>query len=791
VLSTALLAVLLLPVTSSPICGQSLTTLFATDNNFAGNTFDVVASNPVTLTGFAINLSNPGSTSQIDIYYRIGTAVGNESSPSGWILLGSDSSVVSNGVNVPTPVNIGGLALVVGQVYGFYVDVASYPSANLQYTNGGPTVYSNADLSLTTNNGKGNPAFSGGNFFPRQWNGTIFYQICDADGVIDAGEECDDGGISPGDGCDATCRIEPCWSCTGGPSTCTHLAGGAPCADDGSECTADVCDGAGSCDHPALSSGTPCSDDGSLCTGDVCDGAGTCTHPSAVDCSLVSQCHEPGTCEPSTGACTYCPVGYTVGGGGCQKTYPIDVSLLDNLPTDCGGDRYNGCSGAFGFHWTDTGDGSVGPVLGADLRIEAGVSCTGAARSVLLNGNPVGSYSPGGTCACPTANAPRLLNGIDVSSYVKGGANAVLTDNPGNCEGLSDDGSGSYAVVTVTYQPPTAPVLPDGSSCTDFLYCNGIDTCSSGNCDQHAGDPCIGGGECNATCNEAADNCFDLPPTPCTSDSNPCTVDQCDGAGACGHPAGNAGAECRPDGGQCDVAEQCDGSSPTCPTDGFESSGIGCNDGSICTQTDQCNGSGTCVGSNPQDCNDGSICTADSCDPVNGCEHDPQLATGCAAADSSLLILQQNGGSGDKQLFKWGKGDALTQTQLGDPTGTTEYAICIFNGPTNDVLESFTVPAADGKWSALGTSGYKYKDSNGTNGGLTKLLLKGSTTPGKSKVLLKGKGGNLPDPGLANLPLPVTAQVINPDTGVCVEAVFDTGDVKKNTNTLFKAKAQQ
>jgi hypothetical protein len=54
--------------------------------------------------------------------------------------------------------------------------------------------------------------------------------------------------------------------------------------------------------------------------------------------------------------------------------------------------------------------------------------------------------------------------------------------------------------------------------------------------------------------------------------------------------------------------------------------------------------------------------------------------------------------------------------------------------------------------------------------------------------LVKGKGGNLPDPTLDSMPLPVTAQVINPDTGVCVEAVFDTPNVKKNSSTLFKAK---
>ena len=45
----------------------------------------------------------------------------------------------------------------------------------IRYTNGGPTTFSNADLSITTFHGKGDPAFTGGTFFPRQWNGTIHY----------------------------------------------------------------------------------------------------------------------------------------------------------------------------------------------------------------------------------------------------------------------------------------------------------------------------------------------------------------------------------------------------------------------------------------------------------------------------------------------------------------------------------------------------------------------------------------------------------------------------------------
>ena len=46
-----------------------------------------------------------------------------------------------------------------------------------------------------------------------------------------------------------------------------------------------------------------------------------------------------------------------------------------------------------------------------------------------------------------------------------------------------------------------------------------------------------------------------------------------------------------------------------------------CNDGNACTLTDACDGTGKCVGANPQKCTDGNPCTDDSCVPKSGCAH--------------------------------------------------------------------------------------------------------------------------------------------------------------------------
>ena len=62
---------------------------------------------------------------------------------------------------------------------------------------------------------------------------------------------CDDGNAVDGDGCDATCRVEPCFTCTGDPSVCAPSADGAPC-DDRSTCTANETCNAGVCSGAAI-----------------------------------------------------------------------------------------------------------------------------------------------------------------------------------------------------------------------------------------------------------------------------------------------------------------------------------------------------------------------------------------------------------------------------------------------------------------------------------------------------------------------------------------------------------
>jgi cysteine-rich repeat protein len=128
-------------------------------------------------------------------------------------------------------------------------------------------------------------------------------------GAVDAGEECDDGQLAPGDCCSLRCRAEPA---------------GSGCGDDGNVCTDDACDGSGTCVHAPNSAacdsvcapggtcsggvcvspapapdGTPCEGDGNVCSRETCDGAGSCLARGPVDCGPCRTCSGGVGCLPS------------------------------------------------------------------------------------------------------------------------------------------------------------------------------------------------------------------------------------------------------------------------------------------------------------------------------------------------------------------------------------------------------------------------------------------------------------------------------------------------------------
>eukprot|EP00163_Fabomonas_tropica_P016556 TRINITY_DN2964_c0_g1_i1.p1 TRINITY_DN2964_c0_g1~~TRINITY_DN2964_c0_g1_i1.p1 ORF type:complete len:1278 (-),score=278.25 TRINITY_DN2964_c0_g1_i1:93-3926(-) len=80
-------------------------------------------------------------------------------------------------------------------------------------------------------------------------NTTVIPTVCSicGDGIVTSGvETCDDGATISGDGCNNVCQVEPGWYCTGAPSNCVTMCGdgiiaGIEVCDDGNTVSGDCC----------------------------------------------------------------------------------------------------------------------------------------------------------------------------------------------------------------------------------------------------------------------------------------------------------------------------------------------------------------------------------------------------------------------------------------------------------------------------------------------------------------------------------------------------------------------
>ena len=225
---------------------------------------------------------------------------------------------------------------------------------------------------------------------------------------------------------------------------------------------------------------------------------------------------------------------------------------------------------------------------------------------------------------------------------------------------------------------------------------------------------------------------------------------------------------------------------PSCG-DGILDGGETCDDGNVvsgdcCSALCQVEPFGSaCAG-------DDDACTLNQCDGAGNCGVGaPQ--SGCRTALTSLIGIKKNDDdTKDKLLWKWLKGAATTQADFGLPTGTTAYTLCLYAGSTSAVLGKTEIPPGI-NWAAVSDKGYKLSDPSGTPDGIQKANLTGGAA-GKAKILVKGKGANLPGLLSGVLPLPVTVQLVNDANSICYESQFDSADVKKNDGAQFKAKAQ-
>jgi hypothetical protein len=324
---------------------------------------------------------------------------------------------------------------------------------------------------------------------------------------------------------------------------------------------------------------------------------------------------------------------------------------------------------------------------------------------------------------------------------------------------------------------PGSQCSDDGNDCTrdQCLFGDTGITC------QHP--PLPFGSECADEGNDCTfDQCFPDPssgvvscqhaPAPfgsaCSDDGNDCTWDRCrpvNGNSTCLHEPMPYGSACTDDGNDCTV-DTClpDAENFLCQHQPLPP-GSACDDGTPCTQGDACNNQGSCVATAP-----------------------PQE---CRSSTKANLILKSGARDADDAItYQWLQGEVLEKFELGDPTVSTDYTLCLFDGSGRLQL-SASVPAGgscDGAdcWRAR-PKGYKYTDKLRSAAGITKIKLT-SGDPGKSGAQVVGKGAALALPPLP-LVLPVRAQLINDETGVCAGSLFSSAPI--NNEKRFKAKYPQ
>lgn len=275
-----------------------------------------------------------------------------------------------------------------------------------------------------------------------------------------------------------------------------------------------------------------------------------------------------------------------------------------------------------------------------------------AAVSVVV----LASCGGGGTSGSPDTGGP---DGSVTDAPGDPGRDAPPTDLPQDAkdEGPPPDPGGPDVPVADAGEDGPATDLPgpDAAGCAGDGECAGrvadlgpceVPRCQAGQCGKGPADdeaPCEDGNACTVGDACRAGACRPGTPAAC-DDDNPCTLDLCEPASGCGHPALEGPCD---DGSRCTEGDACAtglcrGSAPDCDdgnpctADGCDPAqgcthapldGGACDDGSACTQTSACV-AGTCKGA-VVDCDDKNLCTDDRCDPVDGCRNEPGSASRC------------------------------------------------------------------------------------------------------------------------------------------------------------------
>ncbi|MBI5478643.1 MAG: hypothetical protein HY906_07310, partial [Deltaproteobacteria bacterium] len=226
------------------------------------------------------------------------------------------------------------------------------------------------------------------------------------------------------------------------------------------------------------------------------------------------------------------------------------------------------------------------------------------------------------------------------------------------------------------------PHQPDGTGCNDGNACSVTDTCQGGVCTGGNWVICEALGQCYyaGTCNSVTGECSNpfKPASETCDDGRSCTTgDHCNGAGVC--IAGVDNCACTSNG-DCTPRHACE-LQGTCNTGTGECTwpsapgGTACNDGSLCTQVDQCDGAGTCVGGSPVVCTALDQChNIGTCNPATGVCSNPIKPDGTGCNDGKACSQTDTCQGGTCAGGNWKTCSALDQCHdvgtCQEPSGT-------------------------------------------------------------------------------------------------------------------------
>ena len=646
-----------------------------------------------------------------------------------------------------------------------------------------------------------------------------------------SGNPCGNGVVDPGEQCDLGAQNGAPGSCCLG--NCTFVAANTVCRSSTGICDpAERCTGtSGTCPANVFASST------TVCrasTG-VCDPAETCTGSSG---SCPADAKSTGVCRPAAGSCD---VAETC--DGVSDDCPADVVLPATVvcrPSAGVCDLAESCTGSSPLCPADAKSTAVcraaaGVCDVAELCDGAGDACPADALAAATQvcRPSLGVCDPAETCSGTSAACPADAKSTAVCRPAAGSCDLAET-----CDGTHDACPADVLVASGAVCRPAGGVCDLAETCTGASAACPADAKSTAVCRAAAG-VCDVAESCDGTHDTCPSDAFQPSTLACRGSAGVCDVAElCSGTSAACPTDAKSTAVCRAAAGVCDVAESCDGTHDACPADAFtpstvacrpaadqcdaaelctgtsaacppdlaEPDGTSCDDGAECTTPDvcvagQCQGNanicgdGTVQGACGEQCDDGNTTDGDGCsstcqlESTPGCG--PAPATGCrapvASGQAALFLRNSNVPDKDNLQWKWNRGAATPKTDFGTPTIGTSYQLCVYDGGALRVsvpMPAGGVCAGRPCWKENAV-GFQFGDKSALHG-VTRLTLKSGFAPGKSKILLKGRGANL---ALPILPLaePVTVQLRN-SAGFCWEAVYSAPAIR-NQPDQFKDKS--